>query len=498
MTAQPAIAPPQVPDHQPDQPQANIESAWRYSEKSLIGCILQSGAGGRGRQTFAEAVDATGINYTDFFSRELSALWFVMARLYDDGADIDMSTVWAEVQKSEKAQKIINMGTLAYLAGQKVGGHRTHAENIVDASVSKSIQDAINQLAPVVSNPKIKASEKLRRVQGIVTELSTRTDHAMNSQTIKFAKGLSGFLDDYETAEENGDVLPAITTGFPSMDSKIDGWRDGTLHVIAGAPGSGKTVGLSTMALHAVMASKKVLFVQLELPLEQVYRRLLCAFAGIDSNNLKRHQLTGYEESRLPKALKMIREYDKDDHFTILTMNRPTLDDIEIKLDTLMMQGYDVIFFDYAGGARIAPAHPGMDDLKHHQDIYTKVDSWKKRYNVPVITGAQYSAPKPQKNPGTYTQDMVYSSSFIKHNADTITFLHPHKKEGDGKPQTSFVMVKIRDGQSDYGSNTIINVEPQMNMFRFVPKDTFGSGPPRPLWEIHEANKPASLDLGDL
>jgi|GEM_PF-2943389 len=497
---QPAITSPPEQQAPPEQTQTTVESAWRVSEKALIGCVLQSGAGGRGRQTFAEALDTTGIIFSDFYSRDLAAIWYVMQRLYDDGADIDLSTVWAEVQKSEKAPKYITLEALAYLAGQKVGGHRTHAENIVDASVSKSIQDAVGELTPVINNAKIKAGEKLRRVQKIVTTLSARTDHAMKSHTVTVADGLASWLSDYQTAEENNTVVPAITTGFPSMDNKIDGWRNGTLHVVAGAPGSGKTVALLVMALHAVMAGKRVLFVQLELPMEQVNRRLLCSFAGIDSNRLKRHTLTKYETDRLPQAIKQLAAYDKDNHFTVLTMNRPTLSDISIKLDTLMMKGYDVVFFDYAGGARIAPEHPSMDDLKHHQQIYTTVDSWKKRYNVPIITGAQYSAPSPQKNPGTYTQDMVYSSSYFKHNADTMTFLHPYKPkpDGDDEPRTAFVMVKIRDGQSDYGSNTIVNVKPEMNMFRFVPENTSSVGPARPLWEIHENNKPKSLDLSDL
>ena len=495
--SQPAI----VTDQSAQQPvptniiQVSPQDTWRISEKALVGAIL--GIPDRGRQTFAEAVDATGIQYSDFLSRELGGIWFVMDRLYQAGQDIDISTIWAEVQKSDKAKGYITFDTLAYLANQKSGGHRTHAENIVDASVSASIKAALTDLSPLVNNPAIKASEKLRRVHKVVTDLSMRTEHATKSQTTNILDGLNSYLQAYDTAEQTGDIDLAIPTGFPQLDVKLDGWKNRTLNIIAGPPGSGKTVFLMTSALHAVMAGKRVLMVQLELPEDQSFRRILSAFAGIDSSRLKHHKLAGWETSRLPKALEKLAEFDKEKRFTLLTMNQPTLDDIKIKLDTLMLNGYDIIFFDYAGGAKIARDAGVKDDLEHHRNIYNAIDEWKKKYNVPIVAGAQYSFPQPQKHPGTYTMDMIYSSSFVKHNADTIMFLHPDKAPDDAPTQktVSFVVVKARDGEKDYGSNLVVKAQAEMNMFRFVPSSSAFGNPP-PLWDIHAQQQPA--DLGDL
>lgn len=479
--------------------------AWRTSEEALVSIILTMGSAGNGRQGFSEAVDATGINAKDFLTTELKTIWHIMGLLYQRGDEIDIMTLWAETQKSDKATKVIDENMLKYLLmSNSYSGHRTHAENIVDASVSNSLNMALNKLQPLLHNPKITAKEKQRRLHQIVVDLSERTERVAQSQTIDMSQGMELFIDDYlSQSDEAEKETIGIPTGFPQLDTATDGWKKSTLNIIAGPPGSGKTVFLGTSALHAVMNGKRVLMVQLELPLEQSYRRILCAFAGIDSNRLKHRNLKSWEQSRLAQASQMLKEFDKEGRFTLLTMNQPTLEDIKIKLDTLMIKGYDVIFFDYAGGAKIARSNTRMDDLEHHRLIYNAIDSWKKNYNIPIVAGVQYGHPRPQKHPGAYTMDMIYSSSYIKHNADTIMFLHPDKKSDEdskSKDSASFVVVKNRDGQKSYGSNTIIKTSAEMNMFRFIPSGAqyLGSTPP-PLWVIHKQNQPRTADeLKDL
>ena len=318
--------------------------SWRTSEKYLIGAVLSAGITQKGSRAFTEAVDGTGIQFTDFFSRELAAVWYVMERLYVNNQDIDISTVWAELQKSDKARQYLTLDMIMYLSSVgKAGAHRTHAANVVDASISASISNALDKLKPLVDDPKINAAEKLHEVHKIVTGLSKRVEHATKSQTTGLVEGLQNYLKEYHAEAETGQIDVGIPTGFPQLDAKLDGWKKRTLNVIAGAPGSGKTVMLLNCALHAVMSGKRVLMVQLELPTDQSFRRVLCSFAGIDSNRLKRHQLTTWEADRLPKAVEKLKELDADKRFTLLTMNQPTLEDIRIKLDTLMLDGYDVI-----------------------------------------------------------------------------------------------------------------------------------------------------------
>lgn len=465
-----------------------LYDSWRTSEKYLVASVLSAGIVQHGRRAFAEAVDNTGIRYNDFYSRELSAIWYVMDRLYHNGDDIDVSTIWAEMQKSSKAKQHMTLDMIMFLSScGKAGSHRTHAANVVDASISASIKNTLHDLQPLVDDPKIKASEKLRQVHKIVTDLSKRVEHATKSQTVGIVDGLQNFLKDYEREAQAGEIEVGIPTGFAQLDDKIDGWKKRTLNVIAGAPGSGKTVMLMNCALSAVMSGKRVLMIQLELPEDQSFRRLLCAFAGIDSNRLKRHQLTGWEASRLPKAVEKLKAFDAEKKFTLLTMNQPTLEDINIKLDTLMLDGYDIVFFDYAGGAKITPSHPAKNDIEHHREIYSTVDGWKKRYNVPIVVGAQYGAQQEQTNPGAYTMDMIYSSRFMKHNADTMMFLHPVKQGAGEVNTTQFVVVKNRDGEKPYGTNLVVNARAEMSMFRFVDtKHVSTTSVPKPMWDMVE------------
>ena len=215
-----------------------LYESWRTSEKYLIGAVLSAGITQKGSRAFTEAVDGTGIQFTDFFSRELAAVWYVMERLYVNNQDIDISTVWAELQKSDKARQYLTLDMIMYLSSVgKAGAHRTHAANVVDASISASISNALDKLKPLVDDPKINAAEKLHEVHKIVTGLSKRVEHATKSQTTGLVEGLQNYLKEYHAEAETGQIDVGIPTGFPQLDAKLDGWKKRTLNVIAGAPG---------------------------------------------------------------------------------------------------------------------------------------------------------------------------------------------------------------------------------------------------------------------
>ena len=74
-----------------------------------------------------------------------------------------------------------------------------------------------------------------------------------------------------------------VMSGFPSLDKIIGGFRPGSLNVIAGSPGRGKTgLALNIAYNAAVKYNKRVLVVSLELSKEELVNRVL-SFVSEDS-----------------------------------------------------------------------------------------------------------------------------------------------------------------------------------------------------------------------
>lgn len=484
-----ATAPQSVPQPTPQNNpviKKNDYASWRMNEKNLISVLLAMGAKGRGNEIFAEVVDVSGIQYKDFFERQLSGIWFVAQMLYEQGKDINLQTIWAEIEKGKNDNRHV-LDTLTYLANQPVSlSYRTYAKNIVEASVANELKTSIQRLTPLIDNPAVSPTETLRRLYQVISDLKPRLEHSMQSETISIVEGLKSYADEYKNTTELPEL--GIATGFPKLDRKVTGWGKETLNLVVAPTGAGKSVFLMTSALHAVMTGKRVLFVQLEMTPRESMRRLLCAFAGINSNRLKRRALTTWEQERLPLAAQKLHEFDQENHFKLVYVKQPTLNELQMKLDALMYDAYDILFLDYAGGSRFDPTG-SRNGLDLHNQIYNRINQWKFRYKIPVVAGAQYNYDHPQKHEGAYTNKMIFSSQSSSFNAHTVMFIHPPtppSRKGRAedtsydKNRSSLVLTKIRDGAKSPG-NDIIHVRNQFDMHRFVPMTVSTS---QPMWEM--------------
>jgi replicative DNA helicase len=72
--------------------------------------------------------------------------------------------------------------------------------------------------------------------------------------------------------------VAVIKTGLRDLDDRIGGMGRGSLVILAGRPGMGKTTVAGTFALNAARNGHGVLFFSLEMPAEQIMARLLTDF----------------------------------------------------------------------------------------------------------------------------------------------------------------------------------------------------------------------------
>ena len=495
--------------NQPNQPivaktQASPYTSWRISERNLITNLLVMGSLGKGHEVYTQAVDDSGLEITDFYERQLQGIWTVAGMLYAEGKEITLQTIWAKIQEGVNDNSHV-LDLLAYLANQPADlAHKTHAKSIVEASIDNMIKMSVQKLQPLMSSSATPIETKIQKLYGIVSEVKTRLEHKTQTETLSVADGFEMTIKDLN--DPNIEPNIGIVTGFQELDRKYNGWGKETLNYVVAPTGAGKSVFLMTSALHATMAKKRVLFVQLEMPTNQTLQRLICAFGGINSNRLKRKTLAPWEQERILQVMQKMNEFDKDRYFKLIYSKQPTLDDLEIKLDTMMLKGYDIIFLDYAGGTRFSPGKT-QNSLDLHDQIYNRINQWKFRYKVPIVAGAQYNFDFPQKHEGAYTNKMIYSSQSASFNADTVMFIHPptpktnKKKEEEeivDKTRSSLVLTKIRDGEKSAG-NDIIHVRNQFDMHRFAPMSVSTSTPMWDLrYDIKTALNPDTIDLRDL
>jgi replicative DNA helicase len=112
-----------------------------------------------------------------------------------------------------------------------------------------------------------------------------------------------------EEAQDRGDGLTGLPTGFAELDSFTNGLQPTDLVIVAARPGMGKTSFVLNIAEHAALRSHKPAAVfSLEMSKEQMALRMLCSEAKVDTQKLKRGELDEYDWDRMAEAMNRLAE----------------------------------------------------------------------------------------------------------------------------------------------------------------------------------------------
>lgn len=110
-------------------------------------------------------------------------------------------------------------------------------------------------------------------------------------------------LDELST---NPSVMLGSPTGLLAYDEFTNGLQPGDLTIHMGGPGSGKSSLMTLEAYHVALTGRPVLIASCEMSREQLYVRMACEMASLDSFTLRRGRLDADEWGRYEEARKIL------------------------------------------------------------------------------------------------------------------------------------------------------------------------------------------------
>ena len=151
--------------------------------------------------------------------------------------------------------------------------------------------------AALQSRDMVVALEVLDQIKDSMRRYVTVNDTYTLSETIE------GVIEYFERASLNPG-MQGITLGWPYLDEKTGGAEGGDVVTMAARPGMGKSWLLIKMAREAWMAGASVLFVTNEMTHRQIGRRLLGLEAGINSDFIRRGQMSAWAREMLYQTVR--------------------------------------------------------------------------------------------------------------------------------------------------------------------------------------------------
>ena len=253
------------------------------------------------------------------------------------------------------------------------------------------------------------------------------------------------------------DILLGIPTSFEHLDQKTQGLEGGSLIILAGRPGMGKTAFAMALEQVNLAAGNSVAMLSLEMPESQLVQRHISFMSGVPLQKVKNSRLLDEQrENEWTKVTAAVKKFQNLPYYvddtggmsprqirdSVIAMNAQSLKDHGKPLSLIVVDYLQIMTADNktSGDNRTNEVSQFSGELKR----------LAKDLNVPVVALSQLNRgleQRPNKRP---IASDLRDSGAIEQDADMIIFLYRdeiYNENDENKGQGEIIIGKNRNGE---------------------------------------------------
>jgi len=425
------------------------------AEQDVLSCILRLGDQGRGKQALERIPD---LHWDDFYFKSNAIVFRAMERCYQSGQEIDLDrlvTLLGELSRGNQSFLDLIGGEryLLMLKNRTGMNLEDYALDVVRASLGRSMMFSADQLTEIGKRVNQMSLVDIRDAVPTATRDLTVRMHTVSEQnTFNLYDAVEEYSDNIR-AELEEKKQPALSTGFHSLDKVIIGWRKKKLYIGAAPPGWGKTAFAICAALNQLKQGRRVLFISLEMELDELLERMICVIGQIDYTAYQKREWTDEDIKQFERATATLKQYTASKQFMMAIFEAPTLTQIQSKLTEIdLSSGFDLVIVDYVGPDTISGFR---GDFEAASAFYKALKGWKKHYDMPILAFAQMNQKwdgRKGKLPGA--TDLYYGSAG-RAAADVLFYIY-HESMVSEDPDTMDAKLLFRKNRAGRGGANVI------------------------------------------
>lgn len=335
------------------------------------------------------------------------------------------------------------------------------ARQVVELSLRRHLMSLGRDLTSVSGNPPVGLS-----ASGIIAEMEQRLFGL--TETVERLEGENRPAGDYAAVIEairrrkaNPHASSAVMTGLSDLDRKIGGFEPGDFILLAGRPGMGKTAFALSMARRASRVGGGVAFDSIEMPEDQVNRRLLADEAFSHGRVIPYFNMrTGNVSDADLETIERAREALEKLPLVVLDHGGARLSDLPGHIRQARKQleakgsGLSMFIIDYLGLVRPGDRYSGSR-VNEVSEISAHLKALARRERIPIIALHQLSRAVEGRDDKRPQLSDLRDSGSLEQDADIVMFcyrehyyLNKQKPEADHEKEAQR-LARLTDTQRE-------------------------------------------------
>lgn len=369
----------------------------------------------------------------------------VVTDLYDQQKPVDLVLLREELTRRGLLEKI---GGVPYLL--------TIVESVPDSANAVYYANIVRDLAllrkliSTSSEIVSKAYQARDTPEEILEDAERRIFEITGMKISGHAVGLKELLHQVfkQIEQYDGTRVTGMTTSFPKLDEMLGGLQRGDMIVLAARPSMGKSALALNIAEHIAADNHlPVAIFSLEMSRQQLAQRVLCSYSKVDSQKLRRGNLSPEDYAELAKAVGVLQEAP------LYIDDSPSLSALQLRAKARRLklkQDIQCIIVDYL--QLLAPGLGATRRSDNRQqeisDISRGIKALARELDIPVIALSQLNRAPEQREGGKPMMGDLRESGAIEQDADVVLLLQRKCVYDDSAPpdEAELIVAKQRNG----------------------------------------------------
>ncbi len=355
----------------------------------------------------------------DFYSPAHRIIFRNFLELYRRNIPVDLVTVHEELDKNSLLESIGGAVYLASLTEAVAASANVlyYAQIVKEKSVRRHLIQAATSIIARSFEPGCEMSELLDSSEQSIFAIS-------ESKTKPVFRSTRELVDDvFELLEkrvERKELVTGVATGYHKLDELTAGFQPTDLIICAGRPSMGKTAFALNVAMRSAVSNGiKTAVFSLEMSMEQLMMRMLCAWGKVNLKNLRTGFLSDEDWARLYQSA------DALSRAPIYIDDTPSLSSMEMRARSRRLKsekGLDLVVVDYL---QLMRAGRFIDSREQEiSEISRSLKALAKELSVPVLALSQLNRKVEERTNKRPVLSDLRESGAIEQDADVILFLY--------------------------------------------------------------------------